>query len=87
MQLRGNGKKLGAKPTCKGCSNRVIQCDVARILANGHAIMSFAHGERHLAISSAIMMGKRHDNLFGHIFIYRCEENEHTFQSDEDEDA
>jgi hypothetical protein len=33
--------------------------------------MSFAHGERHLAISSAIMMGKSHDNLFGHICIYR----------------
>jgi hypothetical protein len=33
--------------------------------------MSFAHGERHLAITSAIMMGKRHDNLFGHICIYR----------------
>jgi hypothetical protein len=33
--------------------------------------MSFAHGERHLAISSSIMMGKRHDDLFGHICIYR----------------
>jgi hypothetical protein len=33
--------------------------------------MSFAHGERHLAITSAIMMGKRHDDLFGHICIYR----------------
>jgi hypothetical protein len=40
-------------------------------LANGRGIMSFAHGERHLAITSAIMMGKRHDNLFGHICIYR----------------
>jgi hypothetical protein len=41
------------------------------MLANGHVIMSFAQGEHHLAISSAIMMGKRHDDLFGHICIYR----------------
>jgi hypothetical protein len=33
--------------------------------------MSFAHGERHLAISSAMAMGKRHDDLFGHVCIYR----------------
>jgi hypothetical protein len=65
----------------------VIQCDDARILANGRAIMSFAHGERHLAIRSAIMMGKCHNDLFGHVCIYRREENEHTFQSDKDEDA
>jgi hypothetical protein len=41
------------------------------ILANGCAIMPFAHGERHLAIILAMVMGKPHDDLFGHVCIYR----------------
>jgi hypothetical protein len=38
--------------------------------------MSFAHGERHLANSSAIMMGECHEDLFGHICIYRCKDGQ-----------
>jgi hypothetical protein len=41
-------------------------------LANCRAIMSFAHGECQLAISSAIMMGKHHYDFFGIFCIYRC---------------
>jgi hypothetical protein len=43
----------------------------AIILANGHPIMSYAHGERLLSIILAMVMGKPHDDIFGHICIYR----------------
>jgi hypothetical protein len=33
--------------------------------------MSYAHGERLLSIILAMVMGKPHDDIFGHICIYR----------------
>jgi hypothetical protein len=43
----------------------------AIILANGRPIMSYAHGERLLSIILAMVMGKPHDDTFGHVCIYR----------------
>jgi hypothetical protein len=45
------------------------QCAI--ILANGRAFMSFAHGEHHLAIIFAMVMGNPHDDIFGRVCIYR----------------
>jgi hypothetical protein len=43
----------------------------AIILANVCAFMFFAHGERQLSNSFAMVMGKPHDDIFGHVCIYR----------------